>query len=62
LDRSVRMKWISTCVISDLLAVCDSHKISFRIVKSRLCSGVKSPSIRALSALPKYRLLSCAMH
>ena len=35
------------------VAVSDCQRISFRIVKSRLCSGVKSLWMSRLSTLPK---------
>jgi len=52
-ERYRRMKSISVRVISSLVAVSDSHRMSRVMVKLRLCSGVKSCAMRSLDALPK---------
>ena len=52
-DLSLRMNSTSFAFTSWFVAVSDSHRISFRTVRSRHCSGVKSASMSRLLALPK---------
>jgi hypothetical protein len=49
----LRMNFLSFAFTSCFVAICDSHRISFRTVRSRHCSGVKSASMSRLLALPK---------
>ena len=52
-EEKKEMNSTSFLLTSWSVAVSDSQRISFLIVKSRFCSRVKSRSISALFALPK---------